>query len=187
MECEPGMTKHIETLIDSFYNRNSMITKEQLTAGMTHECDVCSHLFTKLSPESYSYRPTPQQRSTIELMKYLAVCGIAGIRSLVEGNYSAFAEGRERLKDMAPEDFPAEMEKQKAEIMAYMANLDDETLRTLEVKTPAGQVLPLGAAIIYGPFKWLSSYKMQLFLYAKATGASEIGTANAWAGMDWKG
>ena len=38
-------------------------------------------------------------------------------------------------------------------------------------------------AIMSGPLKWLTGYKMQLFLYAKATGA-EIGTSNAWGGYD---
>ncbi len=47
-------------------------------------------------------------------------------------------------------------------------------------------ITTLGLAILNGPLKWLTAYKLQLFLYAKACGA-EIGTANAWAGMDWKG
>jgi hypothetical protein len=50
---------------------------------------------------------------------------------------------------------------------------------------PGGGELPLGAALLNGPFKWLTSYKLQLFLYAKANGAA-IGTVNAWAGMDSK-
>ena len=47
-------------------------------------------------------------------------------------------------------------------------------------------MLPLGAAILNGPAKWLAAYKMQLFLYAKASGAPELKTSNLWRGADPK-
>ncbi len=163
------------------------MTKEHLAMSLTHECDVCIHLFTKLSPESYSYRPSPQQRSTYELMQYLAMCGIAGVRSMAENSWDSFAEYRERVKDMTAEEFPALMAKQKEEIAELIASLSDEALATQEAKVPGLGVLPLSAAIINGPLKWLTAYKMQLFLYAKATGTTDIGTSNVWSGMDYKG
>ncbi len=161
-----------------------MITKEHLAASMVHECNICIHLFAKFSPEAYSYRPSPQQRSTAELMQYLAICGIAGVRSMAEGNWTAFGELKERVQNATPEDFPALMEKQKEEITAYIASLSDEALATQEAKVPGVGVVPLGAAILNGPLKWLTAYRMQLFLYAKACGATDIGTSNAWSGMD---
>ena len=164
-----------------------MITKEHIAASMGHECDVCSHLFTKLAPEGYSYRPSPQQRSAQELMQYLAICGIAGIRSMAEGSWAPFAEYKEKIKEASPEDFPALMEQQKAEIQAYIASIDDEAFATQEAQLPGAGTTTLGLAIVNGPLKWMTAYKMQLFLYAKAAGATGIGTSNAWAGMDWNG
>ena len=57
---------------------------------------------------------------------------------------------------------------------------------TRQARLPTGVIQNLGLAVINGPLKWLSAYKLQLFLYAKATGARDIGTSNAWAGIDWK-
>jgi hypothetical protein len=164
-----------------------MIRKEQLAAGMMHECDVCLHLFGKLSPEAYDYRPSPHQRTTTELLQYLAICGIAGMECMAARDWKRFGEFRARTHDMRPEDFPAFMQRQKAEIREFFAAMTEDRLETQEAPLPGGGTLPLGAAILNGPFKWIAGYKLQLFLYAKATGASDIGTANAWAGMDWRG
>ena len=40
------------------------------------------------------------------------------------------------------------------------------------------------ALFILDFLKMLTGYKMQLFLYAKASGNESIGTPNVWAGMD---
>jgi hypothetical protein len=163
-----------------------VITKEQLADGMTRECDICLHLFSKLSPDAYDYRPSPAQRSTRELLAYLGACGIGGIRALANSNWKLFGEEHARTKDITPEEFPAVMKRQKKEIEQFFASTSENTLETQETKTPLGEALPLGAGILNLPFKWLAAYKLQLFLYAKANGAHEIGTANAWAGIDWK-
>lgn len=163
-----------------------MLTKDQFAAAMLRECDICVHLFSKLGPEAYGYRPGEKQRSTTELLRYLAICGIAGATCMRDGGWKHFAAFSERTKDMPPEAFPEAMARQKAELETYFATTDEETLRTHIAPMPGGGELPLGEALLNGPFKWLTSYKLQLFLYAKANGA-EIGTANAWRGMDWKG
>lgn len=160
-----------------------MITKDQLAASLTRECDICRHLFTKLGPAAHDYRPSPGQRSTTDLLRYLSYCGIAGVRSMAEKNWKIFAERAERAKEMPAAEFPAAMDRQKREIEAFFESVSDQTLGTQEAQVPGGGTLPLGAAIMSGPLKWLTAYKMQLFLYAKATGA-DIGTVNAWAGID---
>lgn len=164
-----------------------MITKEQLAAAMTRECDIAKHLFTKLGPDSTEYKPTPGQRSTLELMRYLSICGIAGIRCLDESNWKLFGEYVERAKGMKSDEFPAAMDRQKREIEDFFSSVTEKTLETKDAGLPIGGTLKLGEAIMGLPLKWLAAYKLQLFLYAKATGASEIGTANAWMGIDWKG
>jgi hypothetical protein len=163
-----------------------VITKEQLSNAMTRECDICLHLYSKLSPDAYGYRPSPAQRTTLELLQYLAACGIGGIRAMASTNWKLFSEELARTKEMPAEEFPAAMTRQKAEIEAFFASTSEKALETQTATMPGGGTLPLGAAILNGPLKWLAAYKLQLFLYAKATGAHEIGTANAWAGIDWK-
>ena len=162
-----------------------MITKAQLAASMVHECNVSIHLVEKLSPAAAGYRPTDGQRTTEELLGYLAVCGIAGTRSMAEGNWKIFSEYRERVKDLAVGEFPAAMARQRDELTAFFEQATDE-LMAKEAGVPGGGKMPLDAAIMNGPLKWLTGYKMQLFLYAKATGSAKLGTTNAWAGLDPK-
>ena len=163
-----------------------MITKQQLEAALVKECDITIHLFGKLTPESYAYRPAEGVRSTAELLRYLAMCGIGGIRWFEAGSLDIWKEHQARVAEMPPEAFPDEMNRQKREIQEFFAGTDEEVLRTKDAKLPTGDRMPLGAAIMSGPMKWLAAYKLQLFSYAKATGATDIGTANAWAGIDWR-
>ena len=163
-----------------------MITKDQIAGGMTRECDICIHLFEKLSPEAFDYRPSEGQRSTIELLRYLAGCGIGGLRSLASANWKLFGETLARTENMSAAEFPAAMKRQRREIEEFFAATSEEVLATQMAPTLPSGTMPLGAAILWGPFKWLAAYKLQLFLYAKATGAHQIATANAWAGIDWK-
>lgn len=163
-----------------------MITKDQLAASMLHECDIIEHLYSKLPHGSLEYRPSDSQRSTLELLRYTAMCGIGGIRSLNEGNWRIFNEYAKRLESMTSDGFPAALNQQRDEIRAFFEGITEDDLRTRQAKLPAGTVQPLGVALMNGPLKWLSAYKLQLFLYAKASGARDIGTSNAWAGVDWK-
>jgi hypothetical protein len=161
-----------------------MITKELFAQSMARECDIITHLFTKLPEDAYDYRPSPGQRSTLELLRYLAVCAIAGITCMVKSDWKAFAEFTERAKELTSAEFPAAMEQQKREILAFFDSVSEETLLTQQAPVPGGTVMPLGAAILNGPMKWLAAYKMQLFLYAKASGATELKTPNLWRGTD---
>lgn len=161
-----------------------MITKDQLAASMLRECDISLHLFTKLTPDAYLYQPSPSQRTTLDLLRYLSICGIAGIHCMSERDWKQFGTFSSRAKDLPADEFPAAMARQKTELATFFKSVSEATLETQDAPMPGGGTLPLGLAILNGPFKWLTAYKMQLFLYAKATGATEIGTGNAWAGVD---
>lgn len=162
-----------------------MISKDQIAASMMFECDVAKHLHSKLPATSYDYKPTAGQRTTLELLRYLSVCGIAGIQSLYRSDWKTFRQYSERAAKMEAEQFPAAMDLQKREIRDFFESITERDLETKDAALPVGGTQLLGQAILNLPFKWLAAYKLQLFLYAKATGASEINTANAWMGMDW--
>jgi hypothetical protein len=78
------------------------------------------------------------------------------------------------------------MDRQKKEIKEFFDSVTERDLETRDATLPIGGTQLLGLAILDLPYKWLPAYKLQLFLYAKATGTSDIGTANAWMGIDWK-
>ena len=161
-----------------------MITKSHLLDSMLHECTVAQHLFTKLPAGAYDFRPTPGQRSTAELLQYLSVIGIAGATCMVEGDWKRFGPFSARAKELTPAGFLAATDQQKAELTALFATLTEERLATQPAPLPGGGIQPLAVALMNGPLKWLTAYKLQLFLYAKSSGAHEIGTSNAWRGLD---
>lgn len=161
-----------------------MITKDQLAAAVLRECDICLHLFTKFDAAGFDYRPSQGQRSTTELLRYLAVCAVAPIRCMTDGGWQRWGELTAHVKEMSADGFSAAMAKQKAELASWFGAITEHELETQIVPLPTGAEVPLGVAILEGPLKWITGYKLQLFLYAKATGADAIGTANAWVGVD---
>lgn len=162
-----------------------MITKDQLSASILLECDICLHLHSKLTPAAAEWRPSPDQRSTAELLRYLAMIGIASATCLAKGDWSLFAGFRERTAGLAAADFPAAMERQKKELIAFFDATTEEQLSTQPARMPGGtDTIPLGAALMNGPLKWLTAYKLELFVFAKASGSRDIATSNAWRGMD---
>jgi len=158
-------------------------TKQQLIDSIVHECTVCKHLYGKLPAGSLEYRPTPGQRSTAELLQYLSITAIGPIRAFTEGG-EAWRSYDEAAAAMRPEDFPAAMDRQIEEVRAAIEGISDEMLTTHEVTLPGGRKLPLGAVLIESALKWITAYRMQLFLYAKSAGAEAIGTRNCWGGVD---
>lgn len=178
--CRSSSDRSHPSLPDTF-----VITKDDLLTSMTLECDIALHLHSKLTPQAAGYRPSTDQRSTTELLRYLAICGIAGTTSMVKGDWKLFAAFRERSAALEVKDFPAAMTRQKEELAALFAGITPEQFATQQAPMPGGAVtLPLGVAILNGPFKWLAAYKLELFVYAKASGAHDISTSNAWRGVD---
>src|SRR5678809_643517 len=52
-----------------------VLTKEELIASLQNEVRILLHLASKIDRNQLDYRPTPKQRSTIELLRYLAMMG----------------------------------------------------------------------------------------------------------------
>ena len=49
-----------------------VFTKSELIASLQHEVHILLHLAGKIDRAMLDYRPTPKQRSTLELLKYLS-------------------------------------------------------------------------------------------------------------------
>jgi len=47
-----------------------VLTKEELLASLRAEVRILLHLAGKVDPSKLDYRPTPKQRSTLELLQY---------------------------------------------------------------------------------------------------------------------
>src|SRR5260221_11977668 len=52
-----------------------VLTTSELVAMLQQEVRILLHLASKVEPSMLGYRPTPKQRSTIELLQYMAIMG----------------------------------------------------------------------------------------------------------------
>ena len=163
-----------------------MLRKDDLIEAMALECRILQHLHAKLPREDWeatlSYRPSEKQRSTLELLRYLAMCGIGATAVVLEGSWDAWKRHKEPLAEMTGEEFPAAVDRQIAGIRELLAPLSDQALLDGRVKKARGDEMNVSQALYDMPIRWLNGYRMQLFLYAKALGA-EIDTPDCWYGV----
>src|SRR5262245_4723520 len=50
-----------------------VLTKSELVSSLQNEVRILLHLASKIDRATLDYRPTPKQRSTIELLRYLSM------------------------------------------------------------------------------------------------------------------
>lgn len=160
-----------------------MFPKEWVAESIAKDCRITIHLYRKIPHTLYDWRPSPQQRSVGELLRYLSVCAISGLKAYREPEKGWRDVYTAQAKEMDLSQFGDYMEHQANEVLEFFRDLTDEELATKEVRQPSGDVVKLGEAILNSPFKQLPAYKMQLFLYAKANGI-QVSTPNLWRGVD---
>ncbi|MCC7439140.1 MAG: DinB family protein [Armatimonadetes bacterium] len=164
-----------------------MITRDQFLSAISRERDICNHVFSKLHPDSYDYRPGETMRSTRELLQYLSICGIGAVRGMIDGNFAAWESLEQQAEAMPMEEFPAAMNRQIEAIGEALATMTDDELLTRTGPVPGvGPEVPFGEGLVRAVLEWLVAYRMQLFLYAKMSGNPQLSTANCWAGRDPK-
>jgi hypothetical protein len=67
------------------------LTKDELIAQLQKEVRILLHLAGKIDRSTLDYRPTPKQRSTIELLRYLMGMGPILVRSIKSGSFDVEA------------------------------------------------------------------------------------------------
>src|SRR5688500_8118955 len=60
-------------MVSSRFEETMVLTKSELIASLQNEVRILRHLAGKVDRARLDYRPTPKQRSTIELLKYLSM------------------------------------------------------------------------------------------------------------------
>ena len=161
-----------------------MITKDELLAGMQRECDICIHLHSKIPDGGLDFRFTPDQRTTLELLRYLSFVGTGFTTAVIDATWDPYGEMVKASETLTSEEFPAAMERQKQALADLFAKVTDEDLQTKEFTQPWGHTQKQGHALQELAYASLVAYRMQLFLQAKAAGNTEIATPNCWAGVD---
>ncbi|MCB0310590.1 MAG: hypothetical protein KDD42_05115 [Bdellovibrionales bacterium] len=161
-----------------------MITREQLINQVEEEVRLVKHLATKVQTHHLQYRPAPKMRTVLETLQYLSVCGIAGLKAGLSSNPELIAAYSEQAKQVTLESFPAAIDRSLNELKEIVAAHTDEELLKKQVKLPWGITHTLAYTIINTTVRFLTAYRMQLFLYLKSAGVSELNTMNCWGGRD---
>ncbi len=163
-----------------------VLTTSELISALQREVHILLHLAGKLEPTMLDYRPTPKQRSALELLKYLSIMG----PSLVEVALSpsgAFDPPTWTAAEKAAaargfEDTLAAIAAHEGRYAALLSGVSDATFR--EEIAPFGTKTSRGAFIVSLVLGGCAAYRTQLILYLKTCGRDELGTMNLWAGVD---
>ena len=161
-----------------------VLSKSELIASLQHEVRILLHLAGKIDRSKLDYRPTPNQRSTIELLRYLSIMG----PQLVRGAKSQFdveawqaankvANGRDFDQTMAV------IAGQKDVYANELGSWTDADFRS-EMTAFDGSKISRGLFLVNLVLCGHAAYRTQLFCYLKACGREELGTTNLWMGVD---
>lgn len=165
-----------------------VLTKDELIAALQDEVRLWLHLISKVDPAKLDYRPTPKQRSTLELLQYMTVMAPIHLPAVLASAFDmdawrkAWNTGEAAAKVMSLEQVREAITKQSTLIAELLGNCSDADLRAeIEMFGSKGS---RGAMIVNLVLCHYVAYRMQLFLYLKASGREELNTMNLWAGMD---
>ncbi len=158
-----------------------MYTKEEIWTPLVKEIGIIKHLFEKIPKGTENYKPTEKQRTMLELLQYLSAMGTISLRATLEDNQKVFDELKDLMLTTDMNNFVQTMIKEEEEMKALFEKFTDEELNKVITRFGTTQSKAL---FILGLLKNFTAYKMQLFLYIKASGNHEIGTSNLWGGVD---
>jgi hypothetical protein len=162
-----------------------VLTKSELIASLQNEVRILLHLAGKIDRAQLDYRPSPKQRSTLELLRYLSMMGPT-IIEYAKTNSQDFAFWTAAEKAANARDFDqtlAAIAAQKDVYASVLGGMSDADFRG-EVSSFDGSKTSRGALIVNLVLGGCAAYRTQLFLYLRACGRDDIGTSNLWAGVD---
>jgi hypothetical protein len=165
-----------------------ILTKEELIAKLNNEVRILLHLVSKVDPAYLDYRPSPTQRSMLELLQYLTIFAPIHLRTIKAGVLDMKVWSNEWTteeavaKERGLEEIRSAISKQPELFTEMIEPLTDADLRT-EMEM-FGNRDCRGSMLVWMLLCHYAAYRMQLFLYLKACGRHELSTYNVWAGVD---
>jgi hypothetical protein len=161
-----------------------VLTKSEFIASMQHEVHVLLHLAGKIDRAKLDYRPTPKQRSTLELLKYLSFMGPVMVQAAAQGSFdrAAWAPAAQAAEARDFDQTLAAIAAQRETYASLIGGMADEDFRA-EIDM-FGRKSTRGYFLVNTVLCGYAAYRTQLFIYLKACGREELNTMNLWAGMD---
>ena len=161
-----------------------VLTRPELIASLQHEVRILLHLAGKIDRANLDYRPTPKQRSILELLRYLSLMGPSLVQVAKAGTFdpTAFTAAMAEAEARDFDETLAVIATHKEAYASLLADVSDSGFRE-EVEI-FGNKTTRGAFIVNMVLCGCAAYRTQLFLYLKACGREELSTMNLWAGID---
>lgn len=165
-----------------------VLTKEELIETLQHEVQILLHLMSKVDPSKLDYRPTPKQRSMLELLQYLSMMGPLQVSIIKSGTFDRATMGavwgpaEAAAKAMNFDQLTAAVQKQSDEYGQLLNAWTEADFRG-EVDM-FGRKASRGSLLVNMVVCAHAAYRTQLFCYLKACGRDELNTMNLWAGTD---
>lgn len=162
-----------------------VLTKPELLTSLRNEVRILVHLAGKADRAQLDYRPTPGQRSTLELVRYLSMMGPTLVRyALAEPpDIEIWTAAKETCKTLDFDQAVAAIAAQPERYTALLADQPDAKFRAPFTDFD-GTTTTVGAFLVNLVLMGVAAYKTQLFVYLKACGRDELSSANLWYGAD---
>ena len=161
-----------------------VLTKTELIQSLQNEVRILLHLSTKIERDKLDYRPTPKQRSTLELLRYLSIMGPTLVQAAKAGAFDpprwSAAKDASDARDF--DDTLTVIAAQSAEFASLIEDMSDADFR-VEIEM-FGRRATRGSFLVNTVLCGYAAYRTQLFVYLKACGRVELSTMNLWGGID---
>jgi hypothetical protein len=157
-----------------------MLSKNDVRDSLVHEYKVIKQLVSKLPGGSEDYRLSENQRSTIELLRYLTLVGPGIIHAGLEDGFAWFGANGPAVEKLTLAEVPAHLDGAIAEINTLFENMSDEEFANKPVSVPGMGDWTMNTWLMNTACKFVPAYKLMLFHHAKAAGNGDIGTWDAW-------
>jgi hypothetical protein len=161
-----------------------VLTKQELIASLQNEVRILAHLAGKVDKSKLDYRPTPKQRSTLELLQYMAMMGPSLVAIIKTGTFdrTIWGPAQEAAKKLSYDQAVAAIKQQSDEYARLLNGWTEADFRA-EVDM-FGRKSSRGSILVNLVIGGCAAYRTQLFCYLKACGRDELSTMDLWAGMD---
>jgi hypothetical protein len=162
-----------------------VLTKSELIASLQNEVRILVHLAGKVEPHMRDYRPTPKQRSALELLQYLSIMGPELVKATKAGGFNpeAWTAAENAAKTRNWEQTVAVIAGHSDEYAKLLGDWSDADFRGEMDMFGRGKTSK-GAFLVNLALCGHAAYRTQLFCYLKSCGREELGTMNLWGGMD---
>ena len=165
-----------------------ILEKSELVSALQQEVRILLHLAGKVDLPMLDYRPTPKQRSMLELMQYMAIMGPTQLTVIERGVFDRptlsgiWTPAENRAAKMSFEEAVVAIGAQSEEYARRLGAWPDDDFR--KVVDMFGQKSSRAMLVLQLILNGHAAYRTQLFLYLKACGRHELSTMDLWAGQD---